>query len=57
MIQAFNQFPAYHDREAYTDATPTAPGDISLITGYSDACWDGQFGNMVPEDIPLPLFK
>ena len=56
-IQAFNHFPAHHDKEAYTDATPPAPGDVSHLTGYSDACWGGQFGNAVPDGTPLPLFK
>jgi hypothetical protein len=56
-IQAFNHFPAHHDKEAYTDATPPAPGDVSRLTGFSDACWGGQFGNAVPDGTPLELFK
>jgi hypothetical protein len=56
-IQAFNHFPAHHNKEAYTDAIPPAPGDVSHLTGYSDACWGGQFGNVVPDGTPLQLFK
>jgi hypothetical protein len=56
-IQAFNDFPAHHDKEAYMDATPPAPGDTTRLTGFSDACWGGQFGNAVPDDTPLELFK
>eukprot|EP00804_Cyclotella_cryptica_P002399 CCRYP_004096-RA/>CCRYP_004096-RA protein AED:0.22 eAED:0.22 QI:0/0/0/1/0/0/3/0/917 len=57
MIQAFNHFPAHHDKEAYTDATPTCPGDLQRLTSFSDACWGGQFGNAVSDGTPLELFK
>lgn len=56
-IQAFNHFPAHHDKEAYTDATPPSPGDVQRLTCFSDACWGGQFGNAVPDGTPLELFK
>eukprot|EP00804_Cyclotella_cryptica_P008738 CCRYP_018465-RC/>CCRYP_018465-RC protein AED:0.27 eAED:0.26 QI:0/-1/0/1/-1/0/1/0/969 len=56
-IQAFNHFPAHHDKEAYTDATPPSPGDVSRLTSFTDACWGGQFGNAVPDGTPLELFK
>eukprot|EP00804_Cyclotella_cryptica_P023822 CCRYP_011183-RA/>CCRYP_011183-RA protein AED:0.30 eAED:0.40 QI:0/0/0/1/0/0.25/4/0/387 len=56
-IQAFNHIPAHHDKEAYTDAIPPAPGNVSGLTRYSDACWGGQFGNVVLEGTPLLLFK
>ena len=56
-IQAFNHFPHHHDKEAYTDATPPAPGDCSNLTAFSDACWGGQVGNAVPDGTPLELFK
>jgi hypothetical protein len=57
-IQAFNHFPHHHDKEAYTDATPPpAPGDCSNLTAFSDACWGGQHGNAVKDDVPLELFK
>ena len=56
-IQAFNHFPAHHDKEAYTDATPPSPGDVQRLTSFSDACWGGQFGNAVPDGTPLELFK
>jgi hypothetical protein len=55
--QAFNHFPAHHDKEAYTDATPPSPGDVQRLTSFSDACWGGQFGNAVPDGTPLALFK
>ena len=56
-IQAFNHFPAHHDKEAYTDATHPSPSDVSRLTGFSDACWGGQFGNAIPNGTPLELFK
>jgi hypothetical protein len=56
-IQAFNHFPAHHDKEAYTDATSPSPGDVQRLTSFSDACWGGQFGNAVPDGTPLELFK
>ena len=56
-IQAFNHFPSHHDKEAYDDATPPAPGDVQRLTSFSDACWGGQFGNSVPNGTPLELFK
>jgi hypothetical protein len=46
MIQAFNHFLVYHDKEAYIDTTPPAPGDVSRLTGFSDACWGGQLVNL-----------
>jgi hypothetical protein len=55
--QAYNHFPAHHDREAYTDAIPPSPAECSRLTGFTDACWGGQFGNAVPEGTPLELFK
>jgi hypothetical protein len=30
---------------------------MSRLTGFTDACWGGQFGNAVPEGTPLELFK
>eukprot|EP00956_Cyclotella_meneghiniana_P038057 scaffold148302_cov51-Cyclotella_meneghiniana.AAC.2 len=56
-IQAFNHFPHHHDKEAYTDATPPSPAECHQLTGFSDACWGGQFGNAVPDGTPLELFK
>jgi hypothetical protein len=56
-IQAFNHFPHFHDKEAYTDASPPSPGDCHNLTAYSDACWGGQIGNAVPDGTPLELFK
>ena len=56
-LQAFNHFPSHHDKEAYTDATPPAPGDCSRLTAFSDACWGGQFNNTVPDNTPIELFK
>jgi hypothetical protein len=55
--QAYNHFPAHHDREAYTDAIPPSPAECSRLTGFTDACWGGQFGNAVPDGTPLELFK
>jgi hypothetical protein len=31
-IQAFNLFPHYHDKEAYSDAAPPAPGDCHKLS-------------------------
>jgi hypothetical protein len=56
-LQAFNHFPHHHDKEAYTDATPPLPVECHKLTGFSDACWGGQFGNAVPDGTPLELFK
>eukprot|EP00804_Cyclotella_cryptica_P023774 CCRYP_011152-RA/>CCRYP_011152-RA protein AED:0.31 eAED:0.31 QI:0/0/0/1/1/1/2/0/815 len=58
-IQAFNHFPHHHDKEAYSDASPSfpSPADCNNLTAFSDACWGGQFGNAVPDDTPLELFK
>ena len=56
-IQAFNHFPSHHDKEAYEDAIPPSPGDVTRLTSFSDACWGGQFGNAVPDGTPLELFK
>eukprot|EP00804_Cyclotella_cryptica_P021483 CCRYP_005804-RA/>CCRYP_005804-RA protein AED:0.39 eAED:0.32 QI:0/-1/0/1/-1/1/1/0/524 len=58
-IQAFNHFPHHHDKEAYSDASPPlpSPADCNNLTAFSDACWGGQFGNAVPDDTPLALFK
>ena len=36
---------------------PPAPGDVSRLTAFSDACWGGQFGNAVPDGTPLEMFK
>jgi hypothetical protein len=56
-IQAFNHFPNYHDKEAYSDAAPPAPGDCHKLTAFSDACWGSQIGNAIPDGTPLELFK
>ena len=56
-LQAFNHFPHHHDKEAYTDATPPSPSESHQLTAFSDACWGGQFGNVVPDGTPLELFK
>eukprot|EP00956_Cyclotella_meneghiniana_P015762 scaffold24459_cov75-Cyclotella_meneghiniana.AAC.3 len=56
-LQAFNHFPHHHDKEAYTDATPPSPAECHQLTGFSDACWGGQFGNAVADGTPLELFK
>jgi hypothetical protein len=57
-IQAFNHFPHYHDKEAYSDASPPpSPADCYNLTAFSDACWGGQVGNSVPDGTPLELFK
>jgi hypothetical protein len=55
--QAFNHFPHYHNKEAYTDASPPSPGDCISLTAFSDACWGGQVGNSIPDGTPLELFK
>jgi hypothetical protein len=34
-------FPAHHNKEAYSDAIPPAPGHCHRLTAYSDACWGG----------------
>ena len=56
-LQAFSHFSSHHDKEAYTDTTPPAPGDCSRLTAFSDACWGGQIGNALPENTPIELFK
>ncbi|KAL7485591.1 hypothetical protein ACHAW6_012973 [Cyclotella cf. meneghiniana] len=57
-VQAFNHFPHHHDKEAYSDATPPpSPSDCYNLTGFSDACWGGQFGNAVADSTPLEMFK
>ena len=57
-VQAFNHFPHHHDKEAYSDATPPpSPSDCYNLTGFSDACWGGQFGNAVADGTPLEMFK
>jgi hypothetical protein len=56
-MNAFNHFPAYHDKEAYTDATPPAPGHCLQLTAFSNACYGGQFGYAIPEKTPLKTFK
>eukprot|EP00804_Cyclotella_cryptica_P022103 CCRYP_011581-RA/>CCRYP_011581-RA protein AED:0.10 eAED:0.05 QI:0/0/0/1/0/0/6/0/1337 len=57
-VQAFNHFPHHHDKEAYSDATPPpSPSDCYNLTGFSDACWGGQFGNAVTDGTPLAMFK
>ena len=56
-LQAFNHFPHHHDKEAYSDATPPSPSECHQLTGFSDACWGGQFGNYVEDGTPLELFK
>eukprot|EP00804_Cyclotella_cryptica_P021434 CCRYP_005776-RA/>CCRYP_005776-RA protein AED:0.13 eAED:0.00 QI:0/0/0/1/1/1/5/0/1584 len=56
-LQAFNHFPAHHDKEAYTDAIPPCPDDFTRLTSFSYECWGGQFGNAVPDGTPLELFK
>lgn len=56
-LQAFNHFPHHHDKEAYSGATPPAPGNCTTLTAFSDACWGGQVGNAVPNGTELELFK
>ena len=56
-LQAYNHFPHHHDKEAYTDATPPSVSECHQLTGFSDACWGGQFGNAVADGTPLELFK
>jgi hypothetical protein len=56
-IQAFNHFPHYHDKEAYSNAASPAPGDCHRLTAFSDACWGGQIGNSIPDGTPLEPFK
>ena len=48
-------FPDSSDLEAYTDARPPVAGQMPTI--YSDACWGGQYSNVVPDGTPLELFK
>lgn len=56
-IQAFNHFPHYHNKEAYSDAASPAPGDCHRLTAFSDACWGGQIRNSVQDGTPLEPFK
>jgi hypothetical protein len=57
-VQAFNYFPHHHDKGAYIDATPPpTPADYYNLIGFSNACWDGQFGNAVENGTPLEMFK
>ncbi|KAL7489171.1 hypothetical protein ACHAW6_014756, partial [Cyclotella cf. meneghiniana] len=55
---AFNHFPHHHDKEAYSDTTPTpSPSDCYNLTGFSNTCRGGQFGNAVADGTPLEMFK
>jgi len=57
VLQAFNHFPAHHDKEAYNDATPPSPSESHQLTAFSDACWGGQINNSVPDGTPIKIFK
>jgi hypothetical protein len=57
MLQAFNHFPAHHNKEAYNDATPPSPSESHQLTAFSDACWGGQINNSVPDGTPIEIFK
>ena len=56
-IQAFNNFPHHHDREAYTEATTPSTSECHQLTAYCDANWGGKFGSAVEDCNPLELFK
>ena len=54
---SIHALPHHHDKEAYHDATPPAPGDCVHLTGFRNTCWGVQFSNGIPDGIPLLLFK
>ena len=56
-LQAHNHFPHHHDKEAYTNTTPPPPSECNQLTAFSDACWDRQMENSIPDGMPLELFK
>ena len=56
-LQAHNQFPNHHDKEAYNDATSPSPSECQSLTAFSDACWGSQLGSSVPEGTPIEMFK
>jgi len=55
--EAFTHYPFPHDAEAYHDATPPANDQMHLLTGYCDANYGSQVGNLVPDGTELELFK
>ena len=42
MIQAFNNFPHHHDKEAYTKVTALSTSECHQLIAFCDACWGGQ---------------
>ena len=56
-MHAYVHFPHSSDLEAYKDAQPPVSERSHLLTTYSDACWGGQYGNVVKDGTPLELFK
>ena len=56
-LQAFNYFPHYHDKEAYSNTSPPALMDCSCLVAFSDACWRIQFRNTIEDGTSLELFK
>ena len=56
-IQAFDQFPNHHDKEAYTEAKYPSPSEFYQITAFCNDNWGGQFGSAVKDGNPLELFK
>ena len=56
-IQAFNNFPHHHYREAYTEATYPLPSECHQRTAFCDANWGGKFGSAVEYGTTIELFK
>ena len=56
-IQAFNHFPHYHDKEAYTEAMAPSPSEYHQLTAFCKANWGGKFDSAVKEGTPLEMFK
>ena len=56
-MHTYVHFPHSSDLEAYKDAQPPVSARSHLLTTYSDACWGGQYGNVVKDGTPLELFK
>jgi len=52
---AYLHFPPDHDREAYSDATPSPP--TTDMQGFCDANWGSQIGNAIKDGEEVELFK
>ena len=56
-IQALNNLPHHHNKEAHTNSIPPSPSEFHQLNAFCDAIWGGQFGSAVGDGTPLELFK